>query len=237
MRERTHRSSLSQDRGVVRQGEGIVGSFVDKMIRRSMKRTFRGIYWTPPREKIIGPAILVPNHHGWHDGYVMYHVVCALGLPCVSWSEEYDESPLFRHVGAMPFPAADPLGRAVTIRKTIRFMREQKSSLALFAEGELHRPPTLRDFGRGIELIAAAVPGVKVIPVAMRYELSMHERPECHVVFGDAVTLGPSLAYRTRLAVQGLLNECELRVRFNPDTFELLAKGTPDSNERKGKPK
>ena len=162
------------------------------MIRRSVRKAFHTVHWLPPKETPKAPAILVANHHGWHDGYLMYLAATKLGVRVVDWIAEFDAFPLFAKVGGMRFPHDDPAARAATIRRTIRLMRDDGRSLLLFAEGVLHRPPGLMPFGKALETVAHAVPAANVIPVAIRYELAMHERPEAWVRFGEGVPRGPA---------------------------------------------
>jgi len=201
------------------------------MIRRSVRKAFRNVYWAPPQLP-PPPCIFVPNHHGWHDGYVMYHAVTKLGLRSLDWIAEFDAFPLFAAVGGLPFPPRDASRRAATIRKTLNLMRAERRSLILFAEGTLHRPSTLMPFGKALELLADKALEAAVVPVGIRYEMAMHERPECHLMFGAPVERGPNLAYRTKLEVAHLLDLLEKKVRFEPEVFEVLASGTPDVNER-----
>lgn len=213
------------------QAEGVLGRAVDGMIRRSVRRAFHGVRWIPPAAPLPEPCVLVPNHHGWHDGYVMYVAATRLGLRFVDWIQEFDAFPLFAKVGGMPFPADDASRRAATIRQTIRLMRQEKRNLLLFAEGVLHRPPELMEFGRSLELVAEKT-GAATIPVAIRYEAGLHERPECFLQFGGPVEPGPNLAARTRLEVRALLDLSAVKIRHEPEAFSLLAAGTPDVNER-----
>jgi 1-acyl-sn-glycerol-3-phosphate acyltransferase len=205
---------------------------VDGMIRRSVRRAFRRVAWIPPASPLPAPTILVPNHHGWHDGYLMYLAAQALNLRIVDWIAEYDAFPLFGRVGGMPFPPNDPGRRATTIRQTIRMMKSDGRNLMLFAEAELHRPPELLPFGKALELVVRQVPNATVIPVAIRYEMGLHERPEVFLTFGGAVEHGPNLAHRTRLEVRALLDRCSVLVRFEPEKFADFHPGTKDVNER-----
>src|SRR5665213_1220055 len=130
------------------QAEGVVGRVVDQMIRRTVRKRFRCVHWIRPASAPQEPCILVPNHHGWHDGYVMYHAVTALNLRTVDWIQEFDAFPLFARVGGLPFPLNDATRRAATIRRTIRLMNAEKRNLLLFAESNLHPPPEVVSFGR-----------------------------------------------------------------------------------------
>jgi 1-acyl-sn-glycerol-3-phosphate acyltransferase len=175
---------------------------------------------------------LVANHHGWHDGYLMYLAASQLGLLVVDWIQEFDSFPAFGNIGGMPFPADDPLRRTQTIRKTIRAMRTSGTSLILFAEGTLHRPDLLLPFGKSLELVSGKVPGVTVIPVAIRYEQAMHERPEAYIMFGAPIPLGEELAFRTRLEVASLLDRLKMLTLVDRDSLQVLVEGTKDVNER-----
>lgn len=213
------------------QDDGFLGKLVSGMIRRSVRARFHSVRWIPPSTELKGPVIFVANHHGWHDGYLMYHLVTELGLPSLDWIQEFDAFPLFSKVGGMPYPRNNPAKRAATIKRTIREMRQGRS-LMLFAEQHLHYPPELMKFGRALELVASKVPGVTVVPVAIRYEMSMHERPEAYMSVGDPVEVGPDLSHRTRLAVQALLDKQAVAIRHDQERFRVLAKGTLDVNER-----
>jgi len=209
------------------QEQGLVGKLVGKMIRRSVRTRFHSVYWdpiAPPK----APAIFYANHHGWMDGYLMFHVVSELDVRCLDWIEEFDSFPLFARIGGMKFDKASPQSRAATIRKTIREMN-RGTSLVIFPEGILHRPPDLLPFGRSLEVIAKKVPNLTMIPVGIHYELSLHERPEAWISLGSAHPFES-------------LRDCENRVTHQLQTlrsaiakgqeFPKLVAGTRDINER-----
>jgi 1-acyl-sn-glycerol-3-phosphate acyltransferase len=207
------------------QEEGLIGRLVGGMIRRTVRARFRKVYWVPPVD-VPAQCIFVATHHGWHDGYVMFHVVSALRRRSLDWIQEFAAFPLFAKVGGMPFPAGDPTMRAVTVKRTIRLMREEGRSLILFGEGILHRGPELLEIGKSLAVVARAVPGVAVIPVAIRYDMSLHERPEVFVTFGDAVPVDDALLVTVRARLG------ELLAAPLPDAPEVLAHGMLDVNER-----
>jgi hypothetical protein len=72
------------------------------------------------------------------------------------------------------------------------------------------------------------VPGAQIIPMAIRYEMAMHERPEAFIAFGQPL----SEPRETQAAVEKLLAEITLQIREDKEGFSLLAPGTPDVNER-----
>ncbi|MCW5939993.1 MAG: 1-acyl-sn-glycerol-3-phosphate acyltransferase [Fimbriimonadaceae bacterium] len=212
------------------QEEGLLGRFVGGMIRRTVRARFRNVYWNPPETAPKPPVVFVPNHHGWHDGYLMFLLVTRLGIRCLDWIQEYEAFPWFRYVGGMPFPSDDASKRASTMRRTARLMREGRS-LVLFAEGILHRPPEVLPLGRALETIARRVPEVSVLPVAIHYDMSLHERPEAFIRCGSPIAEGPGLLERTREALIRELDQVRHDVAQGAP-FETLAKGTLDVNER-----
>lgn len=207
------------------QEEGIVGRLVGAMIRRSVRQRFHSVYLSKPEILPKAPAILYANHHGWMDGYLMFHVAQELGIECLDWIEEFDAFPLFASIGGIRFAPNDSAGRASAIRQTIRLMKTQGKSLVIFPEGVLHRPPDLLPFGRALEVVAKSVPQVTLHPVSLRYELSMHERPEAWISIGE----GHGFAS---------LDDCHARLSKQMDHkstnhhYSLMVCGRLDVNER-----
>ena len=158
----------------------------------------------------------------------MFHLITKLGVHCIDWIEEFDAFPLFARVGGVRFAKQDPLGRATAVRSTIRQMNEG-ASLILFPEGKLHRPPDLLPFERGLEMIAKKVKDLTLIPVAIQYEHSMHERPEAWLSLGESHSFESLADCQTRLE----RHLAELRKAIGTDqSFETLVTGTRDVNER-----
>jgi 1-acyl-sn-glycerol-3-phosphate acyltransferase len=211
---------------------GPIGWGVDRMIRHSVKKSFHSVWWSAPASVVPEPCIFVANHHGWFDGYLMYHAVTKLQCASLDWIAEFDAFPLFKYCGGMPFPADRPMRRSITIRHTIKRMREEKMNLILFAEGILHRPPEILTFGKSLQVLCEKVPGAYVAPVAIRYEIAMHERPQAYLVFGEPQPAQNLSSESVRLKVKSLLDLGAQRISFEPESFDLLARGTQDVNER-----
>ena len=207
------------------QEQGLIGRLVGAMIRRSVRQRFHSVYLSKPNVLPKAPAILYANHHGWMDGYLMFHLASELGVECLDWIEEFDSFPLFASVGGIRFPKDDSSGRASAIRRTIRLMKNEGKSLVLFPEGVLHRPPDLLPFGRALEVVAKSVPGVTLHPVSLRYELSMHERPEAWITLGESHTFESLQDCESRLA---LLMDHKSTIHH----FNVMICGRLDVNER-----
>ena len=159
----------------------------------------------------------------------MYHLVKALDLPSVDWIEEFDVFPLFAKVGGLRFPKGDAAGRASAIRQTVRLMNDERKSLVLFAEGQLHRGPELLPFGKALPFLIRQVPEAQIVPVAIRYEHGLHERPEAWIRVGDPIPAAEPGELRREL--QSLLERLTNAIR-NEEPFDILAAGTANVNER-----
>lgn len=201
------------------------------MISSSVRKSFRRVYWNRRSNLPPGPIIFAVNHHGWHDGYLMFHLAKAVDRPILDWITEYDAFPLFRFVGGMPFPADDAKRRAITVRKTIREMNATGRSLLIFPEMHLHPPGEVWELGRAIELVVNKVPQATVVPVAIVYRMDIHERPEAFLRIGDRIERGSDFLHRLRQAIQLNLEELR-RDAMSYFAFDVLVEGTLDVNER-----
>lgn len=211
------------------QEDGFVGRVVGAMIRRSVRKSFRRVYMKDDSTSTQSPIIFVVNHHGWFDGYLMYHVVSQLRKKSLDWIEEYDSFPLFRFVGGMPYPRNDTAKRVETVRKTIRAMKEEGKSLVLFAEGVLHDPPSVLKFGRSLELLCKKVPEAEIVPVSIRYDLSIHQRPSAKIWLGPNLKVTSEICEQSREVIVNQLARIE---SISLSQFTVLVEGTPDVNER-----
>jgi 1-acyl-sn-glycerol-3-phosphate acyltransferase len=136
----------------------------------------------------------------------------------------------------MPFPAHQPAIRAATVKKTIRLMRDEGRSLILFGEGILHRGPDIWSVGRSLEVVAKQVPEAAILPIAIRYDMSIHERPEAFITVGEPVIRGENLLVTiqeelARLWQQSLGAVSAVGDEISPE-YEVLVRGTLDVNER-----
>lgn len=207
----------------------MLGHLVGRMIRRSVEKHLRAVYWAPPIAELKPPVVFCSTHFGWFDGYVVFCAVKALNLYTLDWIAEYDKFPMFGHVGGLPMPSSDALRRAETIRRTIRLMNAEDASLVLFADGVLRYPHEDWQVGRASELIARKVPQAQFVPLAIRYEVAKHERPECFMAFGQPEPLVSAADMKVKIEAQWR------RIEENMDQrsiFSTLVEGTISSHER-----
>jgi hypothetical protein len=108
--------------------------------------------------------------------------------------------------------------------------------LILFGEGILHRGPDIWSVGRSLEVVAKQVPEAVILPIAIRYDMSVHERPEAFITVGEPVVRGENLLVTiqeelARLWQQSLGAVSAVGDEISPE-YEVLVRGTLDVNER-----
>lgn len=207
------------------------------VIRRDLRQTFRRIVWIGSKPDLpqSRPVVLYANHHGFHDGHLLWLLVReTLDRPFVLWMEKWDRAPMFGSVGALPFPADNKQQRFRTLRETVRrFTSNPESILILFPEGELTPP----DRGIGalktdFEQLARLLPnGTLWWPVALRSTWWGEDRPTALIAAGQP-TENPTGQEREEL--DGLV---ETLRDASPDILEngggrILLEGRKSADER-----
>ncbi|HYE95880.1 MAG TPA: 1-acyl-sn-glycerol-3-phosphate acyltransferase [Rubricoccaceae bacterium] len=142
------------------------------LIVRDLKRSFRRVVWVgPPPSLPDAPVVLYANHHGFHDGYLLWLLAGKLlRRETTLWMEEWRRVPLFGPLGTLPFPPGDARQRVATLRETARRMKKENPVLVLFPEGAL-RPPDagLGPFRADLPRLARVLPAeTRWWPVALR---------------------------------------------------------------------
>ena len=177
---------------------------LERFLVRQLRRDLRRIEWIGglPRLPADRPVVIYANHTAFHDSLILGFLARRmLGRePCV-WMEEYDRFPVFRWVGALPFPPDDPNRRYATIRRTAARMRDPRTALIYFPEARLHPfeegvlefPPEV--FPRLGEVLPASL----WWPVALKLSIWETARPVATLTGGVAETK-PRGDERERLA-------------------------------------
>jgi 1-acyl-sn-glycerol-3-phosphate acyltransferase len=115
---------------------------VEAIILRDLRTSFRRVTLIGgiPEFETGLPVVLYANHHSYYDGYVGWLVASSVLKRSIrTWVREWDTFPLFAPLGALPFPAEDPIRRAISMRQTQRHLTKDPQSVFLyFPEGNLH---------------------------------------------------------------------------------------------------
>ncbi len=214
---------------------------VARLIERSLHRAFRRVVWAGPEPWATGaldpdrPLVLYANHHGFYDGYLLWLLARrALGRPALLWMRDWERTPLFGPLGALPFPPGDGEAeraqRLATVRATARRLGTRPPPVFLyFPEGELRSPDAgLAAFPteRFIRLARLLPNAVQWWPVGLRVTWWSEDRPTA-LLAGGTPHDAPTGDEHARLAATlGGLRAAQ------PGTGLVLLDGTPSAHER-----
>jgi hypothetical protein len=220
-------------------GRRLATSFVERLIVRSLRQSFRRVVWVGPEPwRGATPALsperplaLYTNHHSFYDGYFLWLLARrVLDRPPLLWMNEWARIPLFGPLGTLPFPTDDRRQRLATIRETARRLRDRPEHVFLyFPEGELGAPDA------GVAEFSPDAPRrlAKLLPDATQWwPVGIHvtwwgeDRPTA-ILGGGAPHDTPTGDERAHLtAVLDTLRATE------PGTGRVLLDGRPSAHER-----
>ena len=191
---------------------------LERLLVRQLRRDLRRIEWIGelPRIPPDRPVVIYSNHVAFHDSLVLGFLTRRVlqRQPCV-WMEEYDRFPIFRRVGALPFPPDDPRRRAATIRRTVERMGDLRAALIYFPEGRLHPPEEgVLEFPPDLFFrLERAIPPAYWWPIALKLSSWESARPTATLI-GGAVESRPAGDEREKLAslLPGLADHTAARI-------------------------
>lgn len=204
---------------------------------RDVRQAFRRVVWLSeaPPSAPDGPTVLYSNHHGFHDGYLLWLLVThTLGRPVVIWMEEWERAPLFGPVGALPFPVENPRARMATLRETARRMTvDPRTVLLLFPEGDLRAPDTgLGPFKADVARLARVLPeATQWWPVGLRATWWGEDRPTALIAAGPPHAVPDGSEHDRLQAVLDRLMAAS-PAALDEGRARLLLDGAPSAHER-----
>ncbi len=165
------------------------------VIRRSLRRGLRGVWVRgadAAQRALRDGGVLVPNHHAWWDGYLLWLVWRRLDLDgaVLVRPTTLATYPYFTRIGAIP---------SHDVRRALRRLRDG-AALGVYAEGEQRAPGPLGPLERGAAFLAR-VGGRELHPLAVRVRLRGAQHPEAFLDFGPPLSASADDAETTaRLA-------------------------------------
>lgn len=192
-----------------------IGRALPWLIRRSLRRGLRGVWWQGELAALAGGFVLVANHHSWWDAYLMFALRERLGgrLSGLMQRETLARFPFFRRIGVIG---------ELELREALRRLRAGEG-LAVFAEGALSPPAQLAPLKPGAAYLAhkAQVP---LVPLAIRVVMRGAERPEAYLLLGQPIapcdTPEATLA-RCAAELNRMLGELDGQLRAAPAEVPL----------------
>jgi 1-acyl-sn-glycerol-3-phosphate acyltransferase len=161
--------------------------------KRLLKKHFHQIYLADEENfrKINRdyPAIFYANHSNWWDGFIAYL------LSSIRWKaddyimmdlEQMKKYPFFKYLGAFSVNRDTPADAFKSIDYAVKLLKNTKRFLWIFPQG-LMQPQDIRPikFFSGAAKIAEMLNNANLIPVAIRYEFLLEQRPEVFIKIGE----------------------------------------------------
>lgn len=184
--------------------------FFRPWMRRRLRVRMRGLPAALPAGR---PVILVANHVGWWDGFLLRELHRQLRpdapLYTVMLERELAQRPFFRRIGCVGIDPLRPASVARTLRALQARTRERPEALiSFFPQGRIwpsHRRPL--GFRRGVELLIRRLPQPVVLPVALHQEPLDAPAPTAFVSVGRPLSAPDEMSLeRLEAAVTALLD-------------------------------
>lgn len=173
--------------------------FFRHIVRAYFRRHFRAVMVQHPDRlaAIEGPLIVYANHSSWWDPMVSI-LLAQMLLPERKHYAPMDASalkryPILRKIGIFPVEMASPRGAA-------QFLRVSKAILAsggvvwITPQGRFADPrETPLAFKPGLGALAARMPDVTLLPLAIEYSFWDERLPEALLRFGAPIRIEPGV--------------------------------------------
>lgn len=188
------------------------------------------------------PVILYANHSNWWDGFIAYL------LTAKRWKtddylmmdiEQMQKYSFFKYVGVFSVDRNDAKEAVHSIDYAVKILKNSNRFLWIFPQGLL-QPQDLRPlkFYPGIAKIAEKLGSVNLLPVTMRYEYTLEQRPEVFIKIGepDITDNNTSFSkdytnYLQEKLIAGLDKLKELVINQKFDEFKIIFKGKNSRNK------
>jgi 1-acyl-sn-glycerol-3-phosphate acyltransferase len=213
---------------------------VEKRIAKSLQRVeVRGLE-ALRGHLAAGPVVLVSNHQSYWDvmiGIWLVHRVLAADPYGMMDAANLRRLPFFTRIGVFGVERGEKgLGRE-SLTYAAGLLDRPGRVVWIFPQGD-ERPSTLRPLGfrRGAAVVAAAAPGARVVPLALRYELGKTELPYAWLDFGPALAptgdVGRDRDAQEAAVVAGLDRIDAHLCRTRDAGFEVLHRARPSRAAR-----
>jgi len=210
---------------------GPFGLFWDRYVRWKVRKTFRAVWVRGALPENPGGLLIYANHPSFWDGFAMHVLAIQQGwdIYCVMDEKNLRRYPFLRRLGAFSLRPGDGGSTLESLRYAKGLLRQLKSAVVLFPEGELRPSPDLPlQLHRGVELFGRHAR--QCLPIAIRCVFFEHELPDLLLDIGPAHPPAQLPVYQERLSA------CVARVREASSTagFRKLVDGRRGNAERWG---
>ncbi len=157
----------------------------------------------PPPNEGAGPLVVFLNHAAWWDPLVCLFLArrffsgrAAYGPMDAAALQRYR---FFRRLGFFPVETETARGAAQFLRTSSAILERPESALFLTPQGKFADVRASLVLSPGIEHLAARLPHVRFLPLAIEYAFWEERKPEILLAFGNAEPPG-ALGLTERLA-------------------------------------
>ncbi len=189
------------------------------------------------------PVILYANHSNWWDGFIAYLLskrILKADDYLMMDIEQMKKFRFFKYIGAFSVDRNNSTEAVRSINYAVELLGNSKKYLWIFPQGEM-LPQDLRPlkFYSGITKITDKLNGVNLVPVCLRYEFLMEQRPEVFIKIGkpDIITgsADKTLTETLSLILTKELDELRDMVINNSGKFKTIFRGRSSRNKTIGK--
>jgi 1-acyl-sn-glycerol-3-phosphate acyltransferase len=205
----------------------LIAAMMPWLMLRSLRQGLAGV-WGVAAPLPTGGAVLIANHHGWWDGYLLWFLSRRWGRRLAILIDErtLERFPFFRRLGGIAPREARRAARRVGAGDW----------LVVFPEGEITPKGALGAFAPGAQAISrwARAP---IVPIGIRVVMRARQRPEAYLRVGATMAAGASTAAQSA-EVEALLALLDADLAAATDAeaplpgYESWLTGAPSTNER-----
>lgn len=186
------------------------------------------------------PVILYANHSNWWDGFIAYYMTNRLWKKddyLMMDIEQMKTYSFFKYIGVFSVDRKNPKSAVESIEYAANLLKETNKYMWIFPQGTMqvqdYRPI---EFYNGITKLTDKLGGVNLLPVSIRYEFLMEQRPEVFISLGkpDIITKSPAKDLTSVLQNKLVLQLDELRddiISGRLTDFQTVFRGKSSRNK------
>jgi len=189
----------------------------------------------------INPAIIYSNHSNWWDGLIAFYLSRSrwnINAYLMMDEEQMKKYAFFKWIGAFSVNRSIPNEAMESVNYAASLLKNENSALWIYPQG-LMQPNDYRPikFYSGISRIIDKMEGVDLIPMALRYEFLMEQRPDVFVQFGKVKFYqNPGEIKELTIELQTqLVNVLEVLkdrvINGKLDEFKIILRGKSSTNK------
>ena len=169
--------------------ETIYSAYARRLIRKQFGSLQISGSGFPATERMV---IAYMNHSSWWDAVIPVHLSHDLfprEIHALMEGEQIKKYPFFRHLGCFGPTEKTVADAKAVVEHAVSVLRSAKEPAVfwIFPQGAILPSRVPMKFKSGLARIAEKVPEAVVIPVAIRYEFTKNEKPDCFVRIGEPV--------------------------------------------------